>query len=80
MIHRVYALSSITDAFNVARTKFRSIFSRLDYPMGLVDSAINNFVFRNALANTAERNADDNSTVRIRLPFKDQVAANAVRK
>ena len=26
------------------------------------------------------RNNDDNSTVRISLPFKDQVAANAVRK
>ena len=28
----------------------------------------------------AERNNDDSSTVRISLPFKDQVAANAVRK
>ena len=27
-----------------------------------------------------ERNTDDSSTVRISLPFKDQVAANAVRK
>ena len=28
----------------------------------------------------AERNNDDSSTARISLPFKDQVAANAVRK
>ena len=48
--------------------------------MGLIDSAINNFLFRNASAGTAERNTDDNSTVRISLPFKDQVAADAVRK
>ena len=48
--------------------------------MGLIDSAINNVLFRNASAGTAERNTDDNSTVRISLPFKDQVAADAVRK
>ena len=35
---------------------------------------------RNASAGAAERNTDDSSTVRISLPFKDQVAANAVRK
>ena len=48
--------------------------------MSLIDSAINNFLFRNASANTAESNNDDSRTVRISLPFKDQVAANAVRK
>ena len=48
--------------------------------MGLIDSAMNNFRFRNASANTAERNTDDSSTVKISLPFKDQVAANVVRK
>ena len=48
--------------------------------MGLIDSAINNFRFRNAPAGTAERNTDDRSTVRISLPFKDQVAPNAVGK
>ena len=46
--------------------------------MGLIDSAINNFRFRNAPAGTAERNTDDRSTVRISLPFK--VAPNAVGK
>ena len=60
--------------------KLRSMFSRLDYPMSLTDSAINNFLRRNSSANKAERNNDDNSTVRISLTFKDQVAANAVRK
>ena len=55
-------------------------FSRLVYPMCLIDSVVNNFLFRNASVGTAERNADDSSTVRISLPFKDQVAANAVRE
>ena len=48
--------------------------------MSLVDSAINNFLFRNASEITAEGSSDDSGTVRISLPFKDQVAANAVRK
>jgi len=38
------------------------------------------FSIRNSSANKAERNNDDGSTVRISLPFKSQVAANAVQK
>ena len=60
--------------------KLHSIFSHLYYQMSLIYSAINNFVFQNSSSNKAERNNDDSSTVRISLPFEDQVAANAVRK
>ncbi|XP_073227542.1 uncharacterized protein [Porites lutea] len=80
MIHRAYSLSSTTEAFNAECAKLRSIFSRLDYPMSVIDSAIKKFLFLNSSANKAERNNDDSSIVRISLPFKDQVAANAVRK
>ena len=80
MIHRTYALSSTTEAFYAEFAKLRSILSRLDYPMSLIDSAINNFLFGNTSANKAERNSDESSIVRISLPFKYQVAANAVRK
>ena len=49
--------------------------------MGLLDSAINNFLFKNVSAGTAERNADDSSTVRNSPPFNDQVSGvNAVRE
>ena len=48
--------------------------------MSLIDSAINNFLFRNTSVNKAERNNDESSAVRISLSSKDQVAANAVRK
>ena len=48
--------------------------------MSVIDSAIKKFLFLNSSANKAERNNDDSSIVRISLPFKDQVAANAVRK
>ena len=80
MIHRAYALSSTTETFNTGCAKLHSIFSRLDYPTSLIDSAINNFLFRNSSANKAERSNDDSSTIRISLPFKDQVAANSVQK
>ena len=41
MLHRAHALSSTTEAFNEECAKLRSIFSRLDYPIGLVNSTIN---------------------------------------
>ena len=66
MIHRAYSLSSTTEAFNAECAKLRSIFSRLDYPMSLIDSAIKKFFFLNSSANKVERNNDDSSTVRIR--------------
>ena len=65
MIHRAYALLSTTEAFNAECAKLRSIFSRLDYPMSLIGSAMNNFLFPNSSANKAERNNDDSSTARI---------------
>jgi len=80
IILRAYALSSTTEAFNAECAKLRSIFSRLDYPVSLIDAAINNFLFRNFSANKAERNNNDSNTVSINLPFKDEVATNAVRK
>ena len=78
MLHRTYALSSTTDAFNEQWAKLRSIFSRLDYPIGLINSTINM-----SIQNTAtrpEKKTGDLNTIRIVLPFKDQsIAANAVR-
>ena len=79
MLHRAYALSSTTEAFNEECAKLRSIFSRLDYPWSLIESVISNFVSRNPSARIAERNiTDESNIVRISLPFKDQVSASAV--
>ena len=80
MIHHAYALSSATEVFNTECAKLRSTFSQIDYPISLINSAINNFLFRSSSVNTVVRNNDDSSTVRISLPFKDQMAANAIRK
>ena len=75
MLHRAHALSSTTEAFNEEWAKLRSIFSRLDYPIGLVNSTINMFILSKPV-----KKIDDVNTIRIVLPFKDQIAANAVRR
>ena len=80
MLHRAYALSSTTQAFDEECAKLRSIFSRLDYPWSLIDSVISNFVSRKPSVGTTERNVDDSNIIRINLPFKDQVSAHSVRR
>ena len=50
------------------------------YPTSFIDCTINIFLSRNFSSNKSERNSHDISTVRISLPFKDSLAANAVRK
>ena len=75
MLHRAHAQSSTTEAFNEECAKLRFIFSRLDYPIGLVNSTINMFIL-----SKPEKKINDVNTIRIVLPFKDQIAANAVRR
>ena len=55
----------------------RCIFSRLDYPIGLINSIIDMFIQN--IATKPEKETDDSNTIRLVLPFKDQIAANAVR-
>ena len=55
MLHRAYALSSTTEAFNEECAKLRSIFSRLDYPCSLIESVISNFVSRKPSVGTERR-------------------------
>ena len=78
MLHRAYALSSTNEAFNEECDKLRSIFSRLDYPIGLINSTIDMFIQN--ITTKPEKKTDDGNTIRIVLPFKDQIAANAVRR
>ena len=69
MLYRVYALSSTTEAFNEECDKLRSIFSRLDYPIGLINSTIDMFIQN--ITTKPEKKIDDGNTIRIVLPFKD---------
>ena len=75
MLHRAHALSSTTEAFNEECAKLRSIFSRLDYSIDLANSPIKMFIL-----SKPEKKIDDGNTIRVVLPFKDQIAANAVRR
>ena len=77
MLHHAYALSSTTAAFNEECDKLRSIFSRLDYPIGLINSTIDMFIQN--ITTKPEKKTDDGNTITV-LPFKDQIAAYAVRR
>ena len=74
MLYRAYALSS-TEC-----DKLHSIFSRLDYPRALIDSTISNFLLNVSESQIVQKKTESSCKIRISLPFKDQVAANAVRK
>ena len=54
-----------------------SIFCRLDYPIGLINSTVNMFI--HSITTKPEKKTDDGNTIRIVLPFKDQIASNTVR-
>ena len=79
MIHRAYALSSTTEAFDQECTRLRSIFTRLDYPLAMINSIITKTI-QSVSFGTREKNKEDSSVVRVILPFKDQTSANAVRR
>ena len=78
MLHRAKSLSSTDEYFQQECSKLRSIFTRLGYPLGLINSIIKNF---DRVSPT--RGQDSTTTdkiVRINIPFKDQKSASAVRK
>ena len=60
--------------------RLRAIFSRLKYPQHLIDTTIKIFVTSKAEDQQPIRAPVDSPTVRIVLPFKDQVSADFVRK
>ena len=80
MIHRAHALSSTNEAFNQECDRLRSTFTRLGYPIHLINTTINNFVQSLTSGKRREKAAEESNVVRISLPFKDQTSANAVRR
>ena len=72
-------LHCTTLAFHTECDKLRSVFSRLDYPVGLINSSIDNFIIHIASEIRALSNTNDSGTVKISLPFKDRVPASVVR-
>ena len=80
MIHRAYQLLSNPIAFSAECNKLRSIFLNLDYPIKLINSAINKFLRNIGNADAAKNTRDDSSIIMVLLPFKDQKSANSVKK
>ena len=85
MIHRAYQLSSTPTAFSDEYNKLRSKFFNLDYPINLINSAINKFLRNKFLRNidtidAAKNTTDDSPTIMVPLPFKDQQSAYSVKK
>ena len=80
MIHRAYQLSSSPTAFSAECNKLRSTFLNLDYPINLINSAINKFLRNIDNIDAAKNTRDDSSTIIVPLPFKDQPSANSVKK
>ena len=77
MLHRVYALSSMTEAFIKECAKLCSIFCRLYYPIDLTNSTINMFIQNSATK--PEKKTDEGNMIRIVLPLRDQIAARQLR-
>ena len=75
MIHRAYALSSTTEAFNHECTSLHSIFTRLYYPLAMINSTITKTI-QSFSSGTREKNKEDGSVVRVSWPFKNQTSAN----
>ena len=73
MLHRAYALSSMTEAFNEECAKLCSVFCRLYYPIGLTNSTIDMFIQN--IATKPEKKTDEGNMIRIVLPLSDQIAA-----
>ena len=80
MIHSAYQLSSTPTAFSDKCNKLRSTFLNLDYPINLINSAINKFLRNIDTIDAAKNTTDDSPTIMVPLPFKDQQSANSVKK
>ena len=79
MLHRAYALSSTTEAFDKELPNYTlHVYSCLDYPIDLINSTINMFIQN--IATKPEKKVDHGNTIRIVLPFTDHIATNAVRR
>ena len=78
MIHRAYQLSSTPTAFSDECIKLRSTFLNLDYPINLINSAINKFLRNIGNIDAVKNTSDDIPTIMVPLP-KGQRSANSVK-
>ena len=82
MLNRAYKLSSNWQLFHLECERLTETFSRLHYPVPLLQSAIRDFATGKVSGDVRSKQAcdDKKAPVRIILPFKDQRSANSVRR
>ena len=82
MLDRAHRLSSSSSHFSDECDRLKTVFSRLKYPKHLVNSTIKSFVDSKVCDQqrllSPSKETDD--TVRVILPFKDQIPADIVKK
>ena len=77
-----FRLSSSWQLFHLECERLKETFSRLHYPVPLLQSSIKDFVTANVSGDVRSKQTcdDKKAPVRIILPFKDQRSANSVRR
>ena len=82
MLNRAFKLSSNWQLFHLECERLMETFSRLRYPVPLLQSTIRDIVAAKVSGDvTSKQTCDDRKApVRIILPFKDQRSANSVRR
>ena len=68
----------MTEAFDQECTRLRSIFTRPDYPLAMINSSITKTI-QSFSFGMREKNKEDSSVVRVSLPFKDETSAIAAK-
>ena len=82
MLDRAHPLSSTWTHFSGECDRLKAVFSRLKYPKHLVNSTIRSFVDSKVCDQQQpfSPSQETNDTIRVVLPFKDQISADIVKK
>ena len=81
MLDRAYRLSSSWSYFTEECDRLKSVFSKLKYPKHLVDSTVKTFLISRVTDQSLlQSKSTTENTIRVVIPFKDQVSANIDRE
>ena len=80
MLEHTYRLSSSWENFTEECTRLENVFSNLHYPKNHINRIVNRFVLEKRSPTQTTLNSTTVKIARIALPFKDQKAADTVRR
>ena len=80
MLERAYRLSSSWEFFTEECTRLENVFSNLHYPKNRINRIVNRFVLEKRSPTQTILNSTTVKIAQIALPFKDQKAADTVRR